>query len=791
MKFSEQWLREWVDPPISREQLAEQLTMAGLEVGSVEPVAARLTSVVVGRIAAVEPHPNADRLTVCSVDVGAEQPLHIVCGAPNVRAGMLAPAALVGAELAGGMRIERAELRGVESFGMLCSSAELGLTETAEGLMELTPDSVPGTPIVSALGLDDAILELELTPNRGDCLSIAGIAREVGALNRLDVRSPRIEPIPAELDERFPVRIDAPADCPRYVGRIIRDIDPSAPTPLWMQERLRRSGLRSLGPLVDVTNYVLLELGQPMHAFDLEQLRGEIRVRRAEPGETLTLLDEKQVRLDPDTLLIADRQRPLAMAGIMGGLSSGVSSETRHLFLESAFFAPAAIIGRARRHALQTDSSYRFERGVDPTLQARAMERATRLLLDIVGGRAGPLVDLRSEAHLPRPAPIALRQGRIDRLLGFEIPTAEVDEMLTRLGMRIEGQGELRHVTAPELRFDIGQETDLVEEVARIYGYQRIPATLPVFAPRMSEIPEGKPKLAGLRQSLIADGYQEVVTYSFVDPQQQQRIDPEHTAVALANPLSNDQAVMRTSLWPGLLATLAYNRNRQQSRVRLFETGLVFHGDGKAVRQIPVIGGAVSGSVDPEQWAEPGREADFFDLKGDVERLLALAAPPTSFGFERREHPALHPGQTTAVMRNGREIGVLGALHPALEEQLGLSGVFLFELDLQMLDQGRVPAFQPLSRFPAIRRDLALLIDRDTPAGRVLERIRETAGEVLTELVLFDVYTGKGIDPALKSLALGLTLQDASRTLMDSEVETLVTRVVDRLRQDFAATLRD
>lgn len=795
MKFSEQWLREWVDPPLSREQLVEQLTMAGLEVGSVTPVAPEFEAVVVGRVVAVEPHPNADRLTLCSVEVGADEPVRIVCGAGNVRAGMLAPTALVGAELAGGMRIERAKLRGVESFGMLCSSAELGLTESAEGLMELdrelTPDLAAGTPIGTALGLDDATIELELTPNRGDCLSIAGVAREVGVLNRLDLRAPDIEPVAAESDDRFPVRVEAPEDCPRYVGRVIRDIDPTATTPLWMRERLRRCGLRSLGPLVDVTNHVLLELGQPMHAFDLERLEGAIHVRRAHPGEALTLLDEKRIELDPDTLLIADDRKPLAMAGIMGGLDSGVGPETRHLFLESAFFAPAAIIGRARRHGLQTDSSYRFERGVDPNLQVRAMERATRLLLDIVGGRAGPLIEQRAEAHLPTPRPIELRQARVRRLLGFDVPAAEIGDMLTRLGMQIEERGQTQWVTAPGFRFDVGLEADLIEEVVRIYGYQRMPATLPVFAPRMNAAPERRIDLPRLRQTLIGGGYQEVVTYSFVDPERQREIDPTREPIPLANPLASDQAVMRTGLWPGLLDCIGYNRNRQQARVRVFETGLVFGRDGETIRQTPRIGGASIGPVDPEQWGDAGREADFFDLKGDVERLLALAAPLADYRFETCEHPALHPGRAATVLRDGRAIGFLGALHPRLEQRLDLVGALAFELDLEVLQQGRVPAFRPLSRFPAIRRDLALLVDRDTQAGSILAAIREAVGEVLVDLRLFDVYMGKGIEPEQKSLALGLTLQDASRTLRDAEVEAIVARVVDRLQRDFAATLRD
>ncbi|MCA1805532.1 MAG: phenylalanine--tRNA ligase subunit beta [Xanthomonadaceae bacterium] len=573
MKFSEQWLREWVNPPVTAAELAEQLTMAGLEVDSVTPVAGDFSGVVVGEVLSAEPHPDADKLRVCKVNAGAE-PLQIVCGAPNVSVGMKVSTALIGALLPGDFKIKKSKLRGVESSGMLCSARELGLSEDAAGLMALPADAPVGTDIRAYLGLNDTCIEVDLTPNRGDCLGMAGIAREIGVLNRCAVAGPGMDPVPATIKDTFPVRVSAPEDCPRYLGRVIRGIDPSAATPLWMQEKLRRGGIRSLGPVVDVTNYVLLELGQPMHAFDLATLSGGIEVRHARAGEQLTLLDEKVIELDTGSLLIADADKPLALAGIMGGAGSGVSDCTDSLFLECAFFTPARIAGRARHYGLHTDSSHRFERGVDYLLQHRALERATALLLALVGGQAGPVIEVTSETQLPRVAPIHLRAARLQRLLGLRPDDATVEDILTRLGMDVQaGEGGWQ-VTPPTFRFDVTLEADLIEEIGRVYGYNRLPSSAFQAALVMRPAPEDRVPLRRLRDLLVNRGYQEAVTYSFVDPEIQGLVTPDLVPVPLANPISSELSVMRTSLWQGLLRTLQHNLNRQQRRVRIFEHGL-------------------------------------------------------------------------------------------------------------------------------------------------------------------------------------------------------------------------
>jgi len=791
VKFSEKWLREWVDPPVSTEELAEQLTKAGLEVDGVEPVATRFEGVVVGEVLTVEPHPDADRLRVCRVDVGQDGPLDIVCGAPNVQVGMRAPTALVGTRLPSGMTIKRAKLRGVSSAGMLCSVQELGLAETAEGLLPLPGDAPVGQEAWEYLGLEDASIEVDLTPNRGDCLGIAGIAREVGVVNRCSVTGPALDPVAPVIQDEFPVRIDAPEDCPRYVGRVIRGIDPAAPTPLWMQERLRRSGLRSISAVVDVTNYLLLELGQPMHAFDLARLEGGIRVRRARPGETIALLDGSALTLHEDTLVIADEAGAQALAGIMGGLDSAVSEDTRDIFLESAYFTPATIAGRARRYGMATDSSHRFERGVDFELQRRAVERATALLVDIVGGEPGPVIEAAFTEHLPSRAPILLRQARIRRVLGMEVAPETTADILRRLGMGVEAQGQDWRITPPSFRFDMAIETDLIEEIVRILGYEQVPGVPPMAHLQVRPDPESRIGLGHMRRLLVDRGYQEAITYSFVDPVSQSRLDPDPTPIPLSNPISADMAVMRTSLWPGLVKALAYNQNRQQGRVRLFESGLRFTREGEETRQTLALAGVVAGTAYPEQWGEPQRAVDFYDVKADVEALLGLGGSGDAFAFSPARHPSLHSGQTAAISRAGEQVGVLGALHPGLLDTLGLTGpVYLFELSLVAIEAGRLPHFHALSRFPAIRRDIAIIVDEQISAQAVRNCIGQVAPDVLKKLELFDVYRGEGIDSGKKSLALGLTLQHDSRTLTDEEVDGLVTRVVESLNQDLGGTLR-
>ena len=792
MKFSEKWLREWVDPKVSSEELAEQLTMAGLEVDSVEPAAAEFTKVVVGHVRSIEKHPDADKLKVCQVDVGEGEPIQIVCGASNVFEGMKAPAALVGALLPGDFKIKKSKLRGVPSHGMLCSAVEIGMAESADGLLPLAEDAEVGRDVREHFDLDDTVIEVDLTPNRGDCLGMAGIAREVGVLNSCPVTEPEIPEVAATIDDTFPVSVDAPADCPRYIGRVIRGLDPKAETPLWMVERLRRGGIRTLGLLVDVTNYVLLELGQPMHAFDLRQLERGICVRRANDGEKLTLLDGKEIELQADTLVIADKAKVLALAGIMGGEASGVADDTDTIFLESAFFNPETVAGRARRHGLATDSSYRFERGVDPLLQRRAAERATALLLEIAGGEAGPIIEAASDEHLPVKAPVALRRDRIRRMLGITLEDERVVEILERAGMIVEATDEGWRVVPPSFRFDVTIEADLIEELGRIHGYNNIPAHYPAGEQRILAVPEGESEEARLRAVLVERGYQEAITYTFVDPELQALFDPQGEGVKLANPLSSEMSVMRTTLWPGLMKALQHNVARQQERVRLFETGLSFVKQGDEIVQESYLSGVLYGDAEPEQWGGASRSADFFDAKGDVEALLNLGGEGSRFTFRVEEHPALHPGQTARIYDGDTPVGWLGALHPSLEKPLDLAKrCYLFEISLKSLKAAAIPKFSPLSKFPAIRRDLALVVDEGASAGAIRAAVAEAAGETLQSLVLFDVYQGQGVESGRKSLALGLILQESSRTLTDDDVESVTRSVVTALEEKFGASLRD
>ena len=791
MKISENWLREWVDPPLDGRALAERLTMAGLEVESVVAAAPDFDGVVVGRVLSVDEHPEADRLRVCRVDVGDATPRQIVCGAPNVRVNMLAPTALPGARLPGGQAIGETALRGVRSQGMLCSARELGLSEDASGLMALPADAPVGENLRLALGLDDLVIDLDLTPNRGDCLSVAGIARECAALTGTALTPVPVPPVGAATEQTFPVELRASADCPRYVGRVIRGVNPSAPTPLWMVERLRRAGVRSLGPLVDVTNYVMLELGQPMHAFDLARLQGGIVVRRGEVGEQLTLLDGSELELSPELLLIADQVGPVALAGIMGGEVSGCGAETRDVFLESAFFAPLAILGKARGFGLHTESSHRFERGVDPQLQRPAVERATALLMKITGGEPGPVVEAVEPEHLPSRKPVRLRKRQLRRLLGSEVAASEVTTILARLGMDVTENAEGWEAVPPSHRFDIAIEADLIEEVARVHGYERVPSARPQMSLEMSARPEALLSDARLRALLVDRGYHEAITYSFVDPALQRALDPEREPIALANPISADLAVMRTSLWPGLVAALRHNQARQHQRVRLFETGLVFLQQGGQTEQPARLGALVSGSALNEQWGERGRSVDFFDLKGDLEALLMLAGRWSEVRFVAATHPALHPGQSAALRMEGRDIGWIGALHPRLQRELDLAqAALVFEIDLASLREGQGPSFQEVSRFPSLRRDLALVVDESVTAEAVRECVREAGLELVRDFVLFDVYRGPGLDNGRKSLAIGLILQADSRTLTDPEVDATVDRLVARLGERLGATLR-
>lgn len=791
MKFSEQWLRGWVSPQVSRDELVARLSMAGLEVDSVTLAAGVFSGVVVGEVLSTEQHPDADKLRVCQVSNGGET-FQVVCGAPNVRPGLKIPFAMIGAQLPGDFKIKKAKLRGVESNGMLCSAAELELGEGNDGLLELAADAPVGEDIRVYLQLDDASIEVDLTPNRGDCLSLAGLAREVGALYDAPVTRVQVPAVAVAHDEVRPVEVLAPNACPRYLGRVIRNVDLSRPTPLWMVERLRRSDIRSIDAAVDITNYVMIELGQPLHAFDLAEINGGIRVRMAEEGEKLVLLDGQDVTLRADTLVIADHQRALAIAGVMGGEHSGVTAKTQDIFLESAFFDTISVAGKARSYGLHTDASHRYERGVDSQLAREAMERATGLLLDITGGEAGPIIEVASEQHLPSIAPITLRANRIEQMLGLVIEDAEVERLLTGLELTTTRQadGEWR-VEVPSHRFDISLEIDLIEELARLYGYNRLPVRYPQARLAPQAKAEARGDLPELRRLLVARGYQEAITYSFIDPKWFELFNPGAQPLLLANPISNDMAAMRSSLWPGLVKALQHNLNRQQDRVRLFESGLRFVGQLYGLKQEPMLAGVVCGSRLPEGWAQ-GRDAvDFFDVKADVEAVLGFAGALDVFTFKPGKHPALHPGQTALIERDGREVGYLGAIHPELAKNLGLDRpVFVFELILAEVAEGRLPKFHELSRFPEVRRDLALLADRDVAASAVLDVIRENAGEWLTDLRLFDVYQGKGIDPHRKSLAVGLTWQHPSRTLNDDEVNATTLAILTSLEERLNTTLR-
>jgi len=793
VKFSEAWLREWVNPQLGRDDLLQQLTMAGLEVDGVEPVAESFSGVVVGLIETCEQHPDADKLSVCTVFDGTER-AQVVCGAPNARAGLHTAFARVGAVLPEAFKIKKAKLRGVESFGMLCSAAELGLGDDHSGIMELPEDWAPGAELAEVMSLDDVTVDVDLTPNRGDCLSLRGLAREVGVLNNLPVAYPVVEDVPAANEMTFPVSLAAPEGCPRYLGRVIKGIDLSRPTPHWMQERLRRCGLRSIDPVVDVTNYVLIELGQPMHAFDLNQLSEGIVVRHAAAGEKLTLLDGQEVALDEDTLLITDGSGPVAIAGVMGGERSGVQTDTQDVFLECAFFAPLAVAGTARRYGLHTDASHRYERGVDFALQATAMERATQLLLDIVGGEPGPVVETASEEHLPKVAPVSLRQPRLAELLGVEIAAQQVDEAFDRLDFEVIDRSETEagvqwQILPPSHRFDIALEADLVEEVCRIYGYNNIPSKQPVTHLELRSVPLEQSGEANLKAQLAASGFQEVITYSFIDPKLQDLLEPAIDPVALANPMSSEQSVMRTNMLPGLVDALLGNRARQQDSARLFELGLTFVPADGGLLQEQTLGGLLWGRREAETWHAAPDTVDFFDAKGAVDGLLSWAGLH-DVRYERAEDHVLHPGQSANVLINAERVGRIGRLHPEIESNLGVEGVYVFELSAAAVLQKPRRVFSGISRFPSVRRDFAVVVDRGVSAAEVEAAVKGALGDILVDFRLFDVYQGKGIDSSEKSLAIGLTLQSQEATLTEEEIGQYTQSAVSALESSVQARLR-
>src|SRR6185312_3208499 len=756
MKFSENWLRELVEVKADRAALAHALTMAGLEVEELTPLGEGLTGVVVAEIVAAEKHPQADRLQVCKVDAGQGEPLQIVCGAPNARVGIKVPLASVGAQLPGDVSIKAAKLRGVESFGM-----------------------------------PDASFELKLTPNRPDCLGLVGLAHDVAALFGSHVKTVAQAEVPVSSEARRGIRLEAGKDAPRYLGRIIEGIDLAAKTPLWLAERLRRAGLRPINAVVDVTNYVMLELGQPLHAFDNDTLDGDIVVRHARAGETLKLLDGSEAKLDDGFVLIADEKKALAVAGVMGGHDSRVTDATRNIFFEAAHFAPAAIMGRARKLGLHTDASHRFERGVDPELPRRALERATELLLAIAGGQAGPVLVAENLANLPKPAPVTLRRARLRRVLGVDVADAEVARIFTALGMKVEPQADGWRITAPSSRFDIEREEDLVEEVARIFGYDNIPTATPAGALALAAEPEARIGELALREQLAAQGYFEAVNLSFVANELLAQWGLAGQGVPLANPLSADLAVMRPSLLPGLVEALRHNRARQQERVRLFEVARVF-AEGNPPIETPSLAIAACGTARAEQWGEPSRALDFFDLKGDLDALLAWGGEPERWAVHADGLPGwLHPGRGARISRDGETAGYLGALHPQLAKALDLGpDVHVLELALEPLLARRLPKAQPVARFPSVRRDIAVEVPEDVTWSRIGEVVRGTLGGVLKELRLFDRYSGKGVEAGRKSLAMGLILQDASRTLVDDDADRCVRQAIAALEQTCQAKLR-
>ena len=790
MQFGVEWLKKWVAVDLDARQLAEKLTASGLEVDSVSPVAGEFTDVVVARIDDCQPHPNADKLVLCTVDDGGEERLQIVCGAPNARAGILVPLARVGASIGPDFEIKRAKLRGVESFGMLCSAKELGLSDDHSGLMELPADAPVGAQLREYLSLDDSAIEVDLTPNRADCLSIRGLARDVSASCDADFTGLDIPAVPAAVDDRIPIRLESPADCPRYVGRIIRGIDQNAQTPLWMAETLRRCGLRSISPVVDVTNFVLLELGQPMHAFDLDKLNDEIIVRRGRENEKLILLDDSEVELDNEVLAICDGAGPVAIAGIMGGLDSGVTETTTDILFESAYFKPATIMGKARAYGMHTDASHRFERGVDPQGQVTAIERATALLIDITGGEPGPVLLAEEPAMIPHNQPVSLRLDRLNKVIGCDIEKEAVQDILLRLGMEGSWDNGSWTVTAPSSRFDIEIEEDLIEEVARIYGYDEIPE-----APPSGELAPGstsghRVSLDQVRETMCAAGYTEAINYSFIDRRQLSIVHHDQQVLALANPLSSDMDVMRTTLLPGLLGALARNIRRQQNRVRLFETGVAFL-QGDSMNESMRLAAVASGHALPEQWGETARALDFFDIKGDVERLFSLRGLAPSPAFSQGDLPWMHPGASALITLGENAIGWCGAVHPEVLKALDIKkGVYAFELDLDLLLKREVPFAKNISRFPSIRRDLALMLPEQVTYQQVRDRITASAGSLLEKVVVFDVYQGENLKKGYKSLAIGLIFKNVSSTLKDEEVDPVIETVVSDLENLLDAQLR-
>jgi phenylalanyl-tRNA synthetase beta chain len=791
MKISENWLRTWVNPAIDSDTLSDQLTMLGLEVDELVPAAKPFTGVVIGEVLTVVQHPDADRLRVTTVNIGSGEPLQIVCGAPNVRVGMKAPVATIGAVLPGDFKIKKGKLRGVESQGMLCGASEIDLEDKIDGLLELPTDAPVGTNIRKYLNLDDHVIDISITPNRGDCFSIRGVAREIGVINQLPVTAPEIQEVAATIADQKQVVVTTDG-CPRYLGRVIKNVNTKAATPAWMEQALARSGIRQHSILVDITNYVLMELGQPLHAFDGGQVQGSVHVRQASANEKLVLLNEQEIELTDDVMVIADDVKALAIAGIMGGLSSSVTDETTEIFLESAFFAPLHIAGRARRYGLHTDASQRYERGVDFELPMIAMQRASQLIQTLAGGDFGPITVSEKTELLPKREAIELNQAQVDQLLGYQVPTAFITDALQRLGcdVTVTAEGEWT-VVPPSHRYDMAIYQDLIEEVARIHGYDNIQISLPVIDVKLAKH-QDQFELTQLRQTLVTLGYQEAISFSFADLKLEKQLNSQVNPLALANPISSDLAVMRSTLLSSLIPCVQYNINRQQSRVRFFELGLRFdYQNAKSIedlKQIPTLAMIAVGSKQIESWHGKAQVMDFFDLKGEVEEILA--AGRVQVEYVRSDREWLHPGQSAEILVDGKSVGYLGRLHPSLENALDLSTTWIAELDQSAVLQTYVSNFTELSRFPSVRRDIALVISDKINVSEIQQLIEKTGGELLDSTWLFDVYTGQGVEQGKRSLAFALLWQHPSRTLEDAEIKSGMDHIIQVLEDTYQATLR-
>ena len=792
MKIVESWLREWVDPDLETAALAHELTMLGLEVDGISIEGTNLNGVVVAEVVAVSKHPNADRLSVCRVSTGGKKTIEVVCGAPNVKEGMKSPLAVSGITLPNGVQLRKTEIRGVTSNGMLCSAIELGLGDESDGIIALADDAPVGMTLAEYLQLPDAAINLDLTPNRGDCFSVLGIAREVAAKTGCALKSADVVPVDSSIEDILPVEIPLPEGCPSFAGRLIRNIDPAAKSPLWMVERLRRAGLRGISPVVDITNYVMLELGQPLHAYDGDLVQGAIRPRLAKKGEKVTLLDEKEVTVNTDTLVIADDSGAIGLAGIMGGLGTAVTDQTKDVFFEAAFWPQDFMTGKARSYGMHTDASLRFERGVDPQGQARAVERATELLLQISGGEAGPMVHHISQENLPVAKTIHLRRARIANLLGVELDDQLIAGILSQLGLDISSVDDGWDAVPPSYRFDLATEVDLIEEIVRIHGYDEVPEKTEVAESPLQIVTESAVDLERVSDTLIARDYDEAITYSFIDSTADTAFSGSESELALSNPISSEMSVMRSSLLPGLVSAVASNVSRQRERVRLFEIGKSFHGSSAEPMEVVRLAAVACGPALPEQWGSRAQVVDFFDIKSDVEAILELSGNEGDFEYVAATHPALQPGQTANVIRGETVIGVIGKLHPRVARLLELKrDAFVFELDAAKALASAAPIAKSVSKFPAIRRDIAVIVDDKISAEQLVKTAVSAAPDLITDVRIFDIYKGPGIEAGLKSVAIGLILQETSRTLTDDDADAAQAAAVQKLRDEFDAELRD